>query len=210
MCWRKNDILILDFLYVIARREAPKQSKEMRLLRHSLRSFLAMTTVSFLCVLSGCGYTTKTVLPANVKTIHVDIFKNSIDITKEVSAKDKYEVYRPNLEVDLRDAIIKRIFLDGNLKISDKDSADTYLEGEITQYRKDPLRYQDEVVEEYRISLICDIRLIDAKTSEVLLQEENITGDTTYFTTGSLVKTETEALSDAMSDLARRIINRAV
>ena len=65
-------------------------------------------------LLAGCGYTTKTILPENIKTIHVDIFKNSIDITKEVSAKDKYEVYRPGLEVELRDAVIERVFLDGH------------------------------------------------------------------------------------------------
>ena len=159
-------------------------------------------------LLTGCGYTTKTMLPDNVKTIHVDTFRNNIDITKEVSAKDRYEVYRPNLEVDLRDAIVNRIFLDGSLKVSDKSSSDAVLEGQIMQYRKDPLRYQDEVVQEYRISIICDIKLINRKDSKVLFEEENITGDTTYFTTGTLLKTETSALNDAMSDLARRIINR--
>jgi len=163
-----------------------------------------------LCALNGCGYTTKTILPDNIKTIQVDIFKNNIDITKEVSSKDKYEVYRPNLEVDLRDAVVNRIFLDGNLKVASKDFADAVLEGEILQYRKDPLRYQNEVVQEYRISLVCDVKLISREDSKVLFQEENITGDSTYFTTGALQKTETSALSDAMSDLARRIVNRIV
>ena len=161
-------------------------------------------------LLAGCGYTAKTILPDNVKTIHVDTFRNNIDITKEVSAKDKYEVYRPNLEVDLRDAIVNRIFLDGSLKVADKGFSDAVLEGQIMQYRKDPLRYQNEVVQEYRISIVCDIKLINRKDSKVLFEEENITGDTTYLTTGALLKTETSALNDAMSDLARRIINRIV
>ena len=171
---------------------------------------LLITGFLLLMFISGCGYTTKTVLPDNVKTIHVATFKNNIDITKEVSAKDKYEVYRPDLEVDMRDAIVNRIFLDGNLKVSDADSADAVLEGEILQYRKDPLRYQNEVVQEYRISLVCDIKLINKKDSKVLLEEQSITGDTTYFTTGVLQKTETSAMSDAMSDLARRIVNKIV
>jgi len=163
------------------------------------------------CVLlSGCGYTTKTVLPDNIKTMHVDIFKNGIDVAKEVSGKDKYEVYRPNLEVDLRDAIVNRVFLDGSLKMAGKDSADAILEGKILQYRKDPLRYENEVVQEYRISIVCDIKLVNQNGSKVLFEEKNITGDATYFTTGVLQKTETSALSDAMSDLARRIINRIV
>lgn len=159
---------------------------------------------------SGCGYTAKAILPNDIKTIHVEIFKNGIDIAKEVSSGDKYEVYRPNLEVDLRDAIINRVFLDGHLKVADKDSSDSILEGEITQYRKDPLRYQNEVVQEYRISLICNIRLVDSRDSKVLLEEKDVIGDTTYFITGLLQKTETEALNDAMSDLARRMVNKIV
>lgn len=176
------------------------------------RSNLALCSLLFvLCsTLSSCGYTQGTVLPTGVKTIHVGIFTNNIDITKEVSSKDKYEVYRPNLEVDIRDAIIDRIFLDGHLKVASENYADAVLEGEIVQYRKDPLRYQDANTREYRISLVCDIRLKDARDSKILFEEENITGDTAYFTTGTLQKTETQALSDAASDLARRIVNRIV
>lgn len=173
----------------------------------------ALAVCSALCAifLSGCGYTTRSsVLSEDVKTIHVDLFKNSIDITKEVSAKDKYEVYRPNLEVDLRDAIISRIFLDGHLRVASKGNADAVLEGEITQYRRDPLRYQDENIREYRISLVCDVTLKGIRDSKVLLELENVTGDTTYFTTGSLQKSESQALTDAASDLARRIVNSIV
>jgi len=120
---------------------------------------LLLTACSLFILLGGCGYTTNSILPEDIKTIQVEIFKNNIDITKEVSAKDKYEVYRPDLEVDLRDAIVERIFLDGHLKLSSERTADAILEGEVMQYRKDPLRYQDEIVREYRISLVCDFRL---------------------------------------------------
>lgn len=178
----------------------------------SIRNNFLLPAAGFwlLVTISGCGYTTKTALPENIKTIHVGIFDNNIDITKEVSAKDRYEVYRPDLEVDLRDAVVNRIFLDGNLKIAGKDYADAILEGRIMQYRKDPLRYQNEVVQEYRISIVCDIKLISRRDSKVLYEEEDVTGDTTYFTAGALQKTETDALNDAMSDLARRIINKIV
>ena len=180
--------------------------------RFGLNKIQPLHVLMFLCVilLAGCGYTTRAIPPDDIKTIHVEIFRNDIDITKEVSAKDKYEIYRPHLEVDLRDAIIERVFLDGHLKISARDYADSILDGEIIQYRKDPLRYQNEVVQEYRLSLVCDFRLRSSKASEILLEEKNITGDTTYFTTGSLQKSETEALNNAASDLARRIVNRIV
>ena len=166
--------------------------------------------IACIFLLSGCGYTTQSVARGDIRTVHVDIFKNSIDITKEVSEKDKYEVYRPDLEVNLRDAIVGRIFLDGHLKVASANYADAILEGEIVEYRKDPLRYQNEDITEYRISLVCNIRLRRASDSDILLEEKNIIGDTTYFTTGTLQKSETEALNDAASDLARRIVNRIV
>ncbi|MDP2981439.1 MAG: LptE family protein [Candidatus Omnitrophota bacterium] len=198
MSWKKNKTLLF---------EQGCQRQPRRELLDFARSLLL---VVFLLVFPGCGYTTKTILPDNVKTVHVDTFTNNIDITKEVGVKDKYEVYRPNLEVDLRDAIVSRVFLDGNLKVADKDSADAVLGGWITEYRKDPLRYQNEVAQEYRISIVCGIKLVNQKDSKVLFEEENVTGDTTYFTTGTLQKTETSALNDAMSDLSRRIINKIV
>lgn len=185
--------------------------KKDRTLLRKLPGFVrSVLLIMFLFALAGCGYTAKAILPEDVKTIHIDTFKNTIDITKEVSAKDRYEVYRPNLEVDLRDAIMSRIFLDGSLKSADKDSADAVLEGSIAQYRKDPLRYQNEIVQEYRISLVCDVKLIRQNDSKVLFEEDGITGDASYFTTGALQKTEGSALNDTMSDLARRIVNRIV
>lgn len=163
-----------------------------------------------LSLVAGCGYTARVILPDNIKTVHVELFQNRIDITKEVSVKDKYEVYRPNFEVDLRDALVNRVFLEGHMKIADKKSSDAVLEGDIIEYRKDPLRYESEIVEEYRISLVCNIRLVDSVSQKVLLEKNNVTGDATYFTTGDLQKTETEALTDAMSDLARRIVDDIV
>ena len=168
-------------------------------------------TIAIMCLsmLTGCGYTTSLTLPNDIKTIHVAIFKNSIDMTKEVSAKDKYEVYRPNLEVDIRDAIVERFFLDGHLKVAKGTSSDAILTGEIKRYRKDPLRYQNEDVREYSISLVCDFRLMNSAGSEILA-ETGIIGETTYFTTGSLEKSETEALKVAMQDLAKLIVNRVI
>lgn len=168
-------------------------------------------TAAIMCLymLTGCGYATSLTLPNDIETIHVDIFKNSIDMTKEVSAKDKYEVYRPNLEVDMRDAIVERFFLDGHLKVTKGAFSDAILTGEITEYKKNPLRYQNEDVREYSISLVCDFRLMDSAGSEILA-ETGFMGEGTYFTTGSLEKTEAEALKVAMQDLARLIVNRVV
>ena len=51
---------------------------------------------------------------------------------------------------------------------------------------------------------------MDAKEKKLVWQEDRFTGDTTYFTTGSQAKTENAAIVDALSDLARRIVERTV
>ena len=184
------------------------KSRKNRIVYSSLGVFLVFCAI---LLLSGCGYTTRSsIFPRDVKTVHIEVFRNNIDITKEVSAKDKYEIYRPNLEVDLRDVIVDRIFLDGHLKVKAKEDADAILEGEIYQYRKDPLRYQNEDVTEYKISLVCNIRLKRSRDLEILLEHKGLTGDTTYFTTGALQESETQALNNTLQDLARRIVNRIV
>ncbi len=158
----------------------------------------------------GCGYTAKSILPNDIKTIYIKTFANKIDITSEVSEKDRYRVYRPDLEIDLTNAIIDRFFLDGNLHVVREGDADARLEGELVEYRRDPVRYAGKDVEEYRISLVTNVWLIDFRKSEAIWEQKGIVGDTTYFTTGALQKSETSALNDALSDLARRIVERTV
>ncbi|MBI3021287.1 MAG: hypothetical protein HYY59_04740, partial [Candidatus Omnitrophica bacterium] len=43
-----------------------------------------------------------------------------------------------------------------------------------------------------------------------LWEEEGLTGDTTYFALGSNTETEAAALDRALTDLARRIVERTV
>ena len=40
--------------------------------------------------------------------------------------------------------------------------------------------------------------------------ESNFVGETTYFTSGSLAKSENVAIQDALTDLARRIVERTI
>jgi len=76
------------------------------------------------CVLlSGCGYTTKSTLPSNIKTIRVEPFKNSIDYT----SGSRRNIYLPLLEVDVHNAVIQKFNFDGNLKIAERDQADLIL-----------------------------------------------------------------------------------
>jgi hypothetical protein len=90
-------------------------------------------------------------------------------------------------------------------------NADLILKGEVVDFRKDPLRYDNsDNVSEYRINLVVNISLWNKEENKLIWQENNFTGDTTYFATGTQSKTEDTAVTDALNDLSRRIVERTV
>ncbi|OGX14835.1 MAG: hypothetical protein A2166_06010 [Omnitrophica WOR_2 bacterium RBG_13_41_10] len=163
-----------------------------------------------LCVI-GCGYTSRSLITNKFQTIYIPQFVNKIDITNENEAATKYKVYKPLLDSDITRAVIDKFLFDGNLKPVKEESADLTLKGELIEFRRDPLRYTStDDVEEYRINMVVNITLWDNKENKLVWQESSFTGETTYFTTGSAQKSETTAINDAITDLARRIVERTV
>lgn len=163
------------------------------------------------CTIAGCGYTTHSLLPPQYKTIYVDTFKNSIRITAEQTNLRMYRGYRPGMELDLTKAVINRYLYDGTLKTAQEENANLILNGELIDFKRDPLRYDaNDNIEEYRLKLIVNLDLVDAKTGKILWSERGFAGETTYRTTGSLAKSENVAVADAILDLARRIVERTV
>jgi hypothetical protein len=161
--------------------------------------------------LAGCGYTSRSLVTNKFKTISILQFVNKIDITKENDSATKYKVYRPLLESDITKAVIDKFLFDGNLKPVKSDSADLILKGELMEFRRDPLRYTiNNDVEEYRINIIVNIGLWDAKENKLIWQENGFTGETSYFAIGTAQKSDTTAINDAIGDLARRIVERTV
>ncbi len=162
-------------------------------------------------VLSGCGYTTGSLLPSGLKTIYVDNFKNAIGIGKEITENSKYALYRPELENDVTSAIVNRFTFDGNLKIATRDRANLILQGTLTDYRKEPLRYDNaDNVQEYRVKITLDMELIRASDNKTLWHEKSFTGESTYNTTGRFITTEQVARDKAQEDLARRVVERTI
>lgn len=161
--------------------------------------------------IAGCGYTTRSLLPTNYKTIYIGTLFNSIQVTAEQSNQRMYRGYRPGLEIDVTKAIIDRFIFDGNLRIGTSENADIILKGALVDYRKEPLRYDaNDNIEEYRIKIVVDIELIDTAEDKVVWREPGFSGETTYRTGGSLAKGESAAVRDAIEDLARRVVERTV
>lgn len=171
---------------------------------------------------ASCGYTTKSTLPSNIKTIHVETFKNNIDF----AAEGRRNLYLPLLEIKVRNAVINRFLFDGNLKIAEADKADLVLKGQLLSYDRSALRYTDDGdVQEYRVHITVFLEMHTAPKDEAFSlsqtppafaaslaswTETGFVGEATYFVTGASARSEEAAVEDALTDLARRIVERTV
>jgi hypothetical protein len=180
---------------------------------HRLRRLLIqIAQISFLIyAVAGCGYTTRSMISGKFKTIYITPFVNKVDMTSEIYTSGKYRIYRPKLETDITKSVVDKYLFDGNLRPVREESADLILKGELIDYRKDPLRYDDnDEVTEYRINLVVNISLWGRKENKEVWEEKGFTGSSAFFTTGAQAKSEDAAVNDALTDLARRIVERTV
>ncbi len=181
-------------------------------MKKQLRNFILLSVM--LCIsynIIGCGYTTRSMISSKYRTIYIEPFLNKIDITRESEVSSKYKIYRPSVETEIYKAVVNKFLFDGNLKLAKTDTADLILKGEVTEFRRDPLRYtESDDVEEYRINLVVNLSLYDTALNTLVWEEKGFTGDTTYFTSGTSAKSEESAVVEALSDLSRRIVERTV
>ncbi|MBU3759147.1 MAG: hypothetical protein FGM27_04380 [Candidatus Omnitrophica bacterium] len=165
---------------------------------------LSLMTV-FLAAVSGCGYTQKTVLPENIKTVYVDTVKNKIAVTETYA-------YVPGLEIDITNAVIRRLHKDGNLKVvGEREGADAVLEMDLVSFEQEGLRFSSlESVEEYRMFIVLSMRLIHGATQNVLWEEPNFSGDSEYYVSDVRSLNREEASRRAIDRLARNVVDRIV
>ena len=175
-----------------------------------LRKF-STSAVVLLFFIAGCGYTTKSLLPSDLKTIYVSNLVNKIMVTDEASDARMYRGYRPGMELEATRTIRDKYLTDGNLKIADQETADLILTGELVDFRNEALRYdRNDNIEEYRVRLVVNLEMKNAKDGKVRWTENNFAGESLYRTTGTLAKSEATAIKEAADDLARRVVERTI
>lgn len=153
---------------------------------------------------TSCGYTQKTTLPRDMRTIYVHTFQNKLSL-------DRVFAYEPGLEIKITNAIIQRLERDGNLKVVSQDQADVVLEGDLIGLDQEGTRFTSlERIEEYRLFVVVALRLRDPKTGQILWEEPNFSGDTSYFTVGQRAISRGEAVDKAIEKLARNVVDRIV
>lgn len=169
-----------------------------------INSFKLIGAAVLILSLAGCGYTQKTLLPGGIQTIYIPTFRNAIP------ASELY-AYRPGLEIDVTNAVIKRFNYDGNLRVVSRERADAVLEGAIIAYEQEALRFTsaDRPLEQ-RLHLVVDIKLINQKTGETIFHEPNFSGTTLFELNDEQGARRISAAEDAVARLARNIVDRVV
>jgi hypothetical protein len=153
---------------------------------------------------SGCGYTRKTVLPRNMKTIYIETVKNKLD-------PETLYAYQPGVEMNITNAVIQRLQMDGTLKVVEQKKADAILKTDLLSLDQEGLRFNSlEGVSQYRLFMVVRLELVDAKTGDVIWEEPNFSGSTEYYVTTVTSIGEQKASVDAVRNLAYNIADRIV
>ena len=136
---------------------------------------------------------------------------NVIDVTQLPTNEDNLPLYRHHMEVDVTNAVINRFQFTGLMRPAGPDRADARLEGELREFRKDALRYNaSQQVEEWRVNIIVNLKFFDQHSDQPVWEETGFAGNTTYVALGSNAESESQAIDRAVTDLARRIVERTV
>ena len=160
---------------------------------------------------ASCGYTTRLGLASYLKTVYVKPVVNTIDFTTLATDYQRFPIYRHGMETDITNAIINRFQFTGLLRPAGPRDADSRLEGELVEFRRDALRYDaSQQVEEWRLSVVVNLRFYDRHANTLLWEENQFTGEATYFALGPNAESEATALDRAVKDLARRIVEHSV
>lgn len=165
--------------------------------------------------MAGCGYSTHSLAYEKATKIFIRPFENKVDlnINVEYSDRNPYRLYRPGMETKITDAVISRFLVDGYLRVvSREDQADLILNGALISFEKQPLRYDQlsQNVQEYRANIIVDMSLDDVAKAKKVWSEKGFVGFFEYNQTGANSVSEDTAITNAIADLAKRIVERTV
>ncbi len=161
---------------------------------------LGLCAIALCLLLSGCGYVVGSPFRDDVRTVHVPIFEN--------------DSYRRGIELQLTEAVQKRIQDRTPYRLAKADYADTILTGRILSVDKrveNQTRFDDP--RELELSLVVEVRWEDRRTGQVLAerriplekQSSEVIAQSSFAPeTGQSLATATKDVTD---QLAQQIVN---
>jgi outer membrane lipopolysaccharide assembly protein LptE/RlpB len=150
-------------------------------------------------ILGRCGYVATSILPEHIETIHIKPFKNT------------------TLKYGLETLLARKIeqkFLTHLVAVPEQKEADALLEGVIKIYTKTPLSFnQENQVLEYKLRVVVEFTLHDLVKNKTLWKEPHLEETLVYSPLGAagvIPKTEDEAISELLEELAESVKSRTI
>jgi hypothetical protein len=160
--------------------------------------FAGAVLVCAATLLSGCaGYRLGSMLPPDIKTVHVPTFIN--------------QTLEPQIEMAATRSALSEFQRDGSLKLTAESEADAILQVKLTDYRITPLQYDNTrltAATEYRITLYASILLTRKSDHKVIVEHPRCYGESTFPMVGDLSSSKRVGLPKAAKDLAHDIVQK--
>jgi hypothetical protein len=161
----------------------------------------AIALISASLLAAGCtGYRVGSMLPGDVKTVHVPTFINR---TSE-----------PLLEIDTTQAAISALQRDGSLRVVRSiNDADAFLEVVLTEYRIEPVSFRKDVrtaAQQYRAFITASMVMRRTSDQSVVVEAARIEGRYVFDVIGDLTSSKLQANPQAAADLANTLVQRMV
>ena len=166
---------------------------------HTARTMLfSLATVSLL--LTGCaGYRVGSMLPGDVKTVHVPTFVN--------------RTTEPLLELDTPQAVIQELQRDGSLRVVAEAEADAILTVVLTEYRIEPVSFRKDIrtaAQQYRAFIVANMVMRRTSDQSVVIESPRVEGRFVFDVIGDLTSSKLIANPQAASDLAVNMVQLMV
>jgi outer membrane lipopolysaccharide assembly protein LptE/RlpB len=159
-------------------------------------------------VLGGCGYTTRGFSYKENKIFVMPVV-NKIRVAFEGRKYSGYRTFPVLLEKKLTNELVSKFNIDGHLKVVNQKDNSLSLSCVIKDYQKEPLRYTDsDNVEEHRLRLF--VRMILKDSTDNILIDKDVVGETTFFLSGPNRESEESAQVELINDTARRILEAVI
>ena len=152
----------------------------------------------------GCSRFTSSLLPSDVKTIHIGAFQN-----RTFYIKNDRRVFTKDLDFFLTDSIVKSFIKDGRLQVVGADLAQWTLEGRILRYSLSPISYSEtdlSRVKEFRALMVVSVTLKDCLSQKSLWSNETFECRGDFFVEGGHMTPERSVLLQICHKMARNIL----
>ncbi len=155
--------------------------------------FTKLAGASFILLLvltNCCGYSTRSLLPAHLKNVSIDIFEN--------------RTIKIGLGEDMTRELVRQFTADGTMRVTGEGKAQLKITGEVANFNKEPYVYGgDQTVYRYKVTVTSRVKCFDV-TRNALYWE----GEVSDWALLDQNQDETVGVSEAMTKVAKETVRR--